>query len=196
MHSARSVLRALLAQLGRRLIFALVAIAAAIGIVVIASNTSAPTNQHSLLAITDGPTSSATDLSTPRIRIIVETPTGAQPGPIRLSSSAQSSATSATRPNAGRLRRAHHQRVELVQRQCSGRRCPAGLARGIQQLERSTSTASPPPVFRYVGTRDIAAIVNPQRLAQGWGAITSVAARRVARLRHRLELQRGARFLR
>ncbi len=170
------ILRSTLAQFARRLAFAAIAIGAAVGFVVVAGGSGAQTGQHE-----------------PVVPITFSAaPPPAVPSSLPSQDAVESSAPKSP-PAVGltTVRRVVVSTAPVLPATATPTATPAVLIsssspstttrqRGSRNSGSPSGTSSAPTVFHYVGTRDIAAIVNPQREAQGWSDVANVAAKNSA----------------
>lgn len=175
MHPA---LRSALTQLAQRLLFIAIAVAAVIGFVVVAKGSGAQTGQHeTTIPITisaDAPTAAP---SSPPTTIAPDAGDSSAPqrgNPVQLTTTHKVVvSTLAVLTNAPAPASSRWSGSPGVSHQRGTRTTVPGSASG-------SASSSAAPVFHYIGMRDVAALVNPQREAKGFGDVTTMPAKNSA----------------
>jgi hypothetical protein len=164
----RSALRAAMAHLARRLVFATIAAGAVIAFIAIADGTDAQTDQQATIVPAEV-TPSAQVTASPQSTVVAGDVTSAAPArPL------PESAPPTVKPKL------NPRTTPAAPAPAPSTTARTGAANIHHQAKPVISTSTGPSVYHYVGYRDIAAMINPARAVQGWVDVSTTAAKQDA----------------
>ena len=158
MHSA---LRGAIGHVGRRLLFAAVAIGCVVAFISIARGTDAQTSQQvSIIPIETSASAPVPTTSAPPAPVVADTLSSAAPARHESSAAPVAAKTTAPAPPP----------VVATTAPSSGQSYWPWMK---SNSSAAGSTAPAREFYRYVGSRDIASLINPAREANGWADVSN-----------------------